>query len=83
MNNEQGSPLRLPRHTDSLRRSVPPAVVVTLNLEGRPSVTIQAATLADEHRLRLWLHRSGALRDLSALVQAALEELDRRSERAA
>ncbi len=56
-----------------------PRLVVEIQLEQPPVFTILAATLADELRLRLWLGRSGALRHVPAIVDAALDELDRRA----
>ena len=50
--------------------------MITVELEGRPQARIEARSLEEERKLRLWLARSRDVRGLPTLLARLLEELD-------
>jgi len=59
-----------------------PMLVVEFELEQEPRMTIVAATLEDERRLRWWLSRSMEPHFVAAMVGHALDDVDRHWEAA-
>jgi hypothetical protein len=53
-----------------------PRVLITVPLEGRPTVLIDARSFEDELALRCWLRRSGDLECLAEALGRLLDDLD-------
>lgn len=54
----------------------PPALLISLALEGEATVELQAATPRDERRLIAWLRRTDVINDLPLAIAAHLDRLD-------
>lgn len=62
----------------------PPALIITLSLEGHSRIRVQAECLEDEHRLIDWLRSALERREpLSVALADWLDRLDRIDEREA
>jgi hypothetical protein len=53
-----------------------PRLVITVPLEGPAQILLDADTLEDETRLRVWLRRSSALATLPGVLHRLLDDLD-------
>jgi hypothetical protein len=67
---------------DSLPRSIAaltaaaPALVIRLPLESPGTITFEAGSCEDEHRLRVWLRGSRRLDEVVAILPRLLDDLD-------
>jgi hypothetical protein len=53
-----------------------PQLVIIVPLEEPGTILLDAATLEDEFRLRLWLRRSSVLKALPGILARLLDDLD-------